>query len=58
MDMLMDNPATIVQDFAKKGVIVPKYVARVESLADLLTKSLPASRMKELREKVGLVDIE
>ncbi|KAG3152853.1 hypothetical protein C6341_g16142 [Phytophthora cactorum] len=52
-DMLMDNQVAIVQ-----GVVVPKYVASEDMLADLLTKALPSPRMKELREKIGLDGIE
>ena len=34
---------------AREGIIVPRFVKSQDMMADILTKALPASRMKELR---------
>ena len=43
-----------IRDTSEKGMVQPEYVCTKEILADVLTKSLPAPRMVELREKIGL----
>ncbi|KAG3022715.1 hypothetical protein PC121_g8337 [Phytophthora cactorum] len=53
-----DIKLKFTRDCAKKGVMVPKYVASEEKIAALLTKALPSPRMKVLREKIGPIDIE
>ena len=37
-----------------KGIVKPEYIATNEMIADLLTKSVPAPRVADLREMMGL----
>jgi hypothetical protein len=41
-------------DYARRGIVVPKYVESRLMKADLLTKASPAPRMAELRQIVKL----
>ena len=42
-------------DYAKKGIVKPKFVESKLVRADLLTTTLPAPRVAELRELFNLV---
>ncbi|CAI5747091.1 unnamed protein product [Peronospora destructor] len=44
-----------VKDYSKKGVIKVAYCESMMMRADVLTKTLAASRLRELRELVSLV---
>ena len=43
-----------VRDTSSKGIVKPEYFATKEMITDLLTKSVPAPRVAELREMMGL----
>uniref|UniRef100_A0AAV1T6R3 Reverse transcriptase Ty1/copia-type domain-containing protein n=1 Tax=Peronospora matthiolae TaxID=2874970 RepID=A0AAV1T6R3_9STRA len=44
--------------YAREGIVVPKYVKTESMMADVLTKSLPAPRMEELRKMFNLRTIQ
>uniref|UniRef100_A0AAV1VL47 Polyprotein n=1 Tax=Peronospora matthiolae TaxID=2874970 RepID=A0AAV1VL47_9STRA len=44
--------------YAREGTVVPKYVKTESMMADILTKSLPAPRMEELRKMFNLRTIQ
>uniref|UniRef100_A0AAV1TTJ5 Polyprotein n=1 Tax=Peronospora matthiolae TaxID=2874970 RepID=A0AAV1TTJ5_9STRA len=44
--------------YAREGIVVPKYVKTESMMADILTKSLPAPRMEELRNMFNLRTIQ
>ena len=50
----IDVRIKFVSDCARKGTIVPEYRESANMPADLLTKTLAASRLGELRVLVGL----
>ncbi|POM80889.1 Retrotransposon Polyprotein [Phytophthora palmivora] len=50
----VDEKLKFVRGTSEKGVINPTYVAMSEMLADIFTKSLPVSRKREFREKIGV----
>ncbi|OWZ03883.1 Copia protein [Phytophthora megakarya] len=57
--VMMDNQEAIkqlkfVRDEIDKGVIKPEYIETKYQLADLFTMRLPAPRLAELRESVGM----
>ena len=41
-------------NYAKDGIVAPRFVKSQDMMADILTKSLPAPRMEELRAMFGL----
>jgi hypothetical protein len=50
----IDVKLKFLKDYAQKSVVVPKYVATGDMIADLLTKELPSPTMKKLNEIFGL----
>ena len=50
----MDVKLKFLRDYAKKKIVEPAYVDTKSMVADLLTKALPAPRVQELREMIGL----
>ena len=45
---------TFVRDTSSKGIVKFEYIATNEMIAKLLTKSVPAPRVADLREMMGL----
>ena len=43
-----------VRNTSSKRIVKPEYFATSEIIADLLTKSVPAPNVAELREMMGL----
>jgi hypothetical protein len=50
----VDIRIKFICDYARRGIVEPKYVASRLMKADLLTKAFPAPRMAELRQIVKL----
>ena len=50
----VDVKLKFLRDYTAKGVVKPSYEPTRTMVADLLTKSLPAPRVQELREMIGL----
>jgi hypothetical protein len=50
----VDIRIKFICDYARKGIVEPKYVESRLMQADLLTKAFPAPRMAELRQIVKL----
>ena len=44
-----------IWEWIKEKQIELQYISTKEQLADILTKSLPYERFKQLRDKIGLV---
>ncbi|CAI5714955.1 unnamed protein product [Peronospora effusa] len=43
-----------ISNCAKDGIVAPRFVKSQAMIADILTKSLPAPKMEELRKLFGL----
>ena len=43
-----------LRDTSSKDIVNPEYIATNEMIADLLTKSVPAPKVADLREMMGL----
>ena len=50
----VDISAKFICNYAKDGIVAPRFVKSQDMMADILTKSLPAPRMEELRAMFGL----
>uniref|UniRef100_A0AAV1UE01 LAGLIDADG endonuclease n=1 Tax=Peronospora matthiolae TaxID=2874970 RepID=A0AAV1UE01_9STRA len=44
----------LICNHSKEGIVAPRFVKYQDMMADILTKSLPAPRMEELRAMFGL----
>lgn len=44
-----------VKSTSKSGIIKADYVKTNDNVADLMTKAVPAPRLKELKDAIGLV---
>lgn len=51
----IDVRTNFIGECAKRGVIKPDYIETPRMPADLLTNSLPTSRMTNLQERIGLI---
>ena len=50
----MDIRFKFICHYAREGVVVPRFVRSEDMMADILTKSLAAPRMEELRKMLNL----
>ena len=50
----IDTKYHFVKDYVQKKIVLCKYCPTKDMLADLLTKPLPTTRIKYLRDKIGL----
>lgn len=44
-----------LRNIIKRGDIEIRYIGTKEQLADIMTKGLPATPLKEIRQKLGLI---
>uniref|UniRef100_A0AAV1T5K5 Reverse transcriptase Ty1/copia-type domain-containing protein n=1 Tax=Peronospora matthiolae TaxID=2874970 RepID=A0AAV1T5K5_9STRA len=54
----VDTRFKFICHYAREGIVVPKYVKTESMMADILTKSLPAPRMEELRKMFNMRTIQ
>ena len=47
-----------IRDCVEKGSVAVEFIGTIQQKADILTKPLGRVRFQELREKVGIVDIQ
>ena len=47
-----------IRDCVEKGTVIVEFIGTNEQKADILTKALGRVRFKELRSKVGIIDIK
>uniref|UniRef100_A0AAV1VL30 Polyprotein n=1 Tax=Peronospora matthiolae TaxID=2874970 RepID=A0AAV1VL30_9STRA len=50
----VDVKMKFIRDTSSKSIVKPGYIATIEMIADLLTKSVPAPRGADLHEMMGL----
>ena len=50
----IDVKLKFIQDYVKKGILSASYLSTDAMVADLLTKELPAPRIQELNQLIGL----
>jgi hypothetical protein len=47
----------LVRESTSQGLITVEFIGTKDQLGDILTKSLDRVKFKELRNKIGLVDL-